>query len=818
MNVTLYPGDNRETLRRLIDQGVRVHSVVTDPPYGLVSVQKRFGKEGAAPARTDKNDGSFARLSGGFMGKCFHPDTEILTASGWMKVDKIEVGDIVATLNPISRSTEWQAVAQTHAYPFDGDLVHVKHRSAEQMVTPNHKVLVSHDGGESLDLLTPRELKNSFHLFAQSAPQIGRNDDVIIRSVRAYGKDRAEYRTEEARFSPSAFFRFFGLWQGDGYCVVRSDDHPANDFFGINVKKKRKVDAVRSALRDLGIKFTESLGASGFTAFYCYDFALLGWLKLLGGAKEKHIPTFLFEWDAAQLEHLYQGLMDSDGCRQGKNQEVFQTSSRQLADDFQRLCFATGRSCAITLRPGGKDVVICGHKTVSSDSWVCCVLQQGKRMYGENSTTSSNVLHSVAYTGDVFCVGVPEHHIIYTRYNGKPVWSGNSWDGTGIERDPEFWKLIYDILLPGGYVFAFSGSRTGHWQACAMEMAGFIMHPMHGWCFGSGFPKATNAARSIDKAARGVLGKADPESPNHGKFKGGCSEDNERGQGFGAGPGQFMAEAGIGAAYQAQTHEAAQWEGWAYGTQAQKPALEPIYLGQKPFSEKTGAANLLKHGVGAINIDGCRVGYMNSDDQASAKPQGRATAKVGALAGKTQHDGERSEFEADNTKGRHPANLILDGSPEVVAMFPHGKSGVPGTRRKIAESHSMSGDLGLNGRTEVGYADEGSAARFFHHFPPDTDPLFYHPKAGKQDRAGSKHPTVKPIALMQYLIRHITPPGGIVLDPFAGSGTTAEAAIREGFGCILMEAEPEYVAFLERRFAINNDAEVVDRYLQLLGL
>ena len=124
--------------------------------------------------------------------------------------------------------------------------------------------------------------------------------------------------------------------------------------------------------------------------------------------------------------------------------------------------------------------------------------------------------------------------------------------------------------------------------------------------------------------------------------------------------------------------------------------------------------------------------------------------------------------------GRHPSNLILDGSPEVVSMFPNEN------------------------------------ARFFHQFPPEADPLFYHPKAGKADRAGSKHPTVKPIALMQYLIRHITPPGGVVLDPFAGSGTTAEAARREGFDCIMMEAEPEYLDFLNDRFDIEQPAPAFD--------
>lgn len=326
----------------------------------------------------------------------------------------------------------------------------------------------------------------------------------------------------------------------------------------------------------------------------------------------------------------------------------------------------------------------------------------------------------------------------FARLSGG--FMGKAWDATEIERDPEFWKLIYDILLPGGYVFAFSGSRTGHWQACAMEMAGFVMHPMHGWVYGTGFPKPTNV-------------KGIPE-----------------------------------------------WEGWGYGTQAQKPALEPIYLGQKPFSEKNGPANLMKHGVGAVNIDGCRV-----------PSEARTFISKGIRSGSHNYIGDEN-FEGQGevtVEGRHPANLILDGSPEVVAMFPHGKSGVPGTRRKIAESHSMSGDLGLNGRTEVGYADEGSAARFFHQFPLDADPLIYHSKAGKADRAGSKHPTVKPIALMQYLIRHITPKGGVVLDPFAGSGTTAEAARREGFDCILMEAEPEYIDFLKQRFGIDADDDLL---------
>jgi site-specific DNA-methyltransferase (adenine-specific) len=285
------------------------------------------------------------------------------------------------------------------------------------------------------------------------------------------------------------------------------------------------------------------------------------------------------------------------------------------------------------------------------------------------------------------------------------------WDGTGIERDPEFWRLVWEILLPGGYVFAFSGSRTGHWQAVAMEQVGFIMHPMHGWVFGSGFPKAHSAKE--------------------------------------AGP---------------------EWEGWAYGTQSQKPALEPIYLGQKPFSEKTGIKNILKHGVGAVNIDGCRVSTEDNLN-GGAYPENPTDRETmwGEEAGNSWRRGGAGEYQ--QPAGRHPANLILDGSEDVSAMLPN------------------------------------NAARFFHNFQPDPDPIFYHPKAGKLDRAGSDHPTVKPIALMQYLIRHITPPGGVVLDPFAGSGTTAEAARREGFDCILMEAHPGYLGFLKERFNIEDDLD-----------
>jgi site-specific DNA-methyltransferase (adenine-specific) len=362
----------------------------------------------------------------------------------------------------------------------------------------------------------------------------------------------------------------------------------------------------------------------------------------------------------------------------------------------------------------------------------------------------------------------------FARLSGG--FMGKQWDGTGIERDPDFWQLIYDILLPGGYVFAFSGSRTGHWQACAMEVAGFIMHPVHGWVFGSGFPKAHAADKAIDMKL-GVKGGFIAEGEPVRRMIPGADQHRE---------GSWIKD--NGREYQPGSYipgspEASEWEGWGYGTQAQKPALEPIYLGQKPFSEKTGAANLLKHGVGAVNIDGCMVPSASGDP-------------------------------------RHPANLILDGSDDVVAMFPTSK-GQQGAVRGNEPSGVTKGIYGkFKGRVPApSRGDSGSSARFFHQFPqhdplPGMNPLFYNSKAGKTDRAGSKHPTVKPIALMQYLIRHITPPGGVVLDPFAGSGTTAEAATREGFDCILMEAEDEYVDFLRKRFGITSHE---DQFSDIFG-
>ncbi len=220
------------------------------------------------------------------------------------------------------------------------------------------------------------------------------------------------------------------------------------------------------------------------------------------------------------------------------------------------------------------------------------------------------------------------------------------------------------------------------------------------------------------------------------------------------------------------TPEAAQWEGW--GT-ALKPANEPIVLARKPLSEKTVAANVLRWGTGAINVGACRVAGEKPDTTRGASS--KASSMVGTL-------GAQGRI-LDNGSGRWPANVLHDGSEEVVGAFPDAGGGYG--KRGAGGQNGIYSPIGGTMQT-VGFGDSGSAARFF-----------YAAKADKDDRLGSRHPTVKPVDLMAYLCRLVTPPGGTVLDPFAGSGSTGMACMREGFRCILIERETEYVADIENR-------------------
>jgi len=356
---------------------------------------------------------------------------------------------------------------------------------------------------------------------------------------------------------------------------------------------------------------------------------------------------------------------------------------------------------------------------------------------------------------------------------------GQQWDGGDVAFRPETWAEVLRVLKPGGHIVAFGGTRTYHRMACAIEDAGFEIRDQLAWCYGSGFPKSLDVSKAIDKAAgaeREVLRAGKPVKrmiPGADQNKAGWVKDNGR---------EFVPTETAPA-----TEAARQWQGW--GT-ALKPAWEPICLARKPLVG-TVAANVQAFGTGALNIDGCRIeaegetidrGELDASYTPSAEgytPPNRSMM--------THKPAERSG--PANNLGRWPANIIHDGSEEVLAGFPR-EAGAFAPVRGTEPSNAVTNVHGERERVATRFhGDSGSAARFF-----------YCAKATSEERGeGNKHPTVKPVALMRWLCRLITPKGGTVLDPFCGSGSTLIAADAEQLHAIGCELSPEYAATAERR-------------------
>jgi site-specific DNA-methyltransferase (adenine-specific) len=331
---------------------------------------------------------------------------------------------------------------------------------------------------------------------------------------------------------------------------------------------------------------------------------------------------------------------------------------------------------------------------------------------------------------------------------------------------------VFRVLKPGGHLVAFGGTRTYHRMVCAIEDAGFEIRDQIGWAYGQGFPKSHDVSKAIDQAAgmerERVRPVAIPRGQRDGTYALGGGWQDE--------PWETAAA----------TEAAKQWEGW--GT-ALKPAWEPIVLARKPLVG-TVAENVLRFGTGALNIDGCKVPGSKPNTTRGAGGQHGCFHPLNAQ-GRITDDG----------LGRWPANLCHDGSQDVLAAFPDSKvSGAARNGRPVQRNGGAWGRLGHQDNRAPN--DAGSAARFF-----------YCAKAGARDRLGSRHPTVKPVSLMQWLVRLVTPPDGVVLDPFAGSGTTGEAAWREGMRAILIEREPEYIVDAALRMHLADKPDVRAAFL-----
>lgn len=377
---------------------------------------------------------------------------------------------------------------------------------------------------------------------------------------------------------------------------------------------------------------------------------------------------------------------------------------------------------------------------------------------------------------------------------------GKSWDS--FVPGPSVWRECLRVLKPGGHLLAFFGARTQDLGTLAIRLAGFEIRDSIAWMYGSGFPKNMDISKQIDKMAgaeRAVIGRR--EHPTL-KDKAKVSEAANAAHGG----NEWAREWDI----TAPTTEAAKtWDGW--GT-ALKPAHEPITMARKPFKGSV-TANVLAHGTGALNIDACRVPFAGEADEQESKGKNQhADHGNGARINNILGDMGQNARQNYNPPGRWPANLIHDGSDEVLALFP--ESSQTGKRSVAIQAAIVEGtSWGTDNHQSTEYTDSGSTARFFYcpkASPKDRHegldapgPQFEHGATLRQVEntatKGNNHPTVKPTELMAYLCRLVTPAGGVVLDPFMGSGSTGKAAMREGFRFIGIEREGEYINIARSR-------------------
>jgi site-specific DNA-methyltransferase (adenine-specific) len=402
------------------------------------------------------------------------------------------------------------------------------------------------------------------------------------------------------------------------------------------------------------------------------------------------------------------------------------------------------------------------------------------------------------------------------------AFMGKHWDYDVPSQ--QIWEECMRVLKPGGHILSFAGSRTYHRMAVRIEDAGFEIRDQIMWIYGSGFPKSHNIGKAVDKLEgneREVVG-----TKIHSQKGVKVAEERTT---IGAGAFGEPREANV-------TKGNSEWEGW--GT-ALKPAHEPIVMARKPLSEKTVADNVLEWGTGGINIDGCRIETVSENDPNHRKPTNIQHGSYDNTKNVYGNSFNGRPIENLNPQGRFPANLILD---EEAGKLLDEQSGISKSIGGRIEKKIGWGEFGGNGSKEIidgqpGFGDVGGASRFF-----------YCPKTSKTDRneglddfekkvtmrddgqpygmntnkfrpdgsernpvepKANHHPTVKPTDLMLYLIRLVTPKGGVTLDPFMGSGSTGKAAVRGGFDFIGIEREEEYMEIAKSRIEYEKKNPII---------
>jgi len=408
---------------------------------------------------------------------------------------------------------------------------------------------------------------------------------------------------------------------------------------------------------------------------------------------------------------------------------------------------------------------------------------------------------------------------VYARASAG--FMGKTWDGGDIAFDPSTWAEVYRVLKPGAMLLSFGAPRTYHRMVCAIEDAGFEIRDTIGWVYGSGFPKSYDISKGIE--AKMTTGKSSPLAQR----KTAMGEDYEPSPlagtpNYGV-TGNFANKDTNSKPMTISSPEAQLWDGW--GT-ALKPAMELIVVAMKPL-DGTYVENALKWGVAGMWIDGGRIDFKDEADYLESTQKNRhgdfnSNNGIRVPTKGIYHGDNRPPVNYEPKQGRFPSNFTHDGSDEVLELFPDtGKS----TGGRIGNKGSMLNMMGTEYEAgDPGYGDEGSAARFFYTAKAsrsernagleDSEPKWVdetrkpnsiggnnpHNRGARADT--NHHPCVKPLSLMRYLVRLTkTPYGGIVLDPFMGSGTTGCACALEGREFIGIEKEAEYVEIAEKRIA-----------------
>ncbi len=812
-SVTVWHGDCLEVLRTLPDNSV--DAVCTDPPYGLEFMGKdwdRFGKQsdvtralrgatsglptgpgsGRGTSPTAGRPGFDLSRSAlvGFQawceqwaaeclrvmkpgahllafGGCYDAETEVLTARGWVPMPDATMSDLYASLDPETHEVEWVRPREIVAQPHSGPMHHWRTNRVDLLVTPNHKMLVAPLGGgeRKYRLRRSDEVPAAVRMTKTSAGRADALETTFVLPGARVGVGHGHHRDLPAVTIPArTWAAFLGLWMAEGHASSAEARAGTSTHVAVTHFDRANMHEMEALLSPY-FPHVKQYPRSG--RLRINDRRLYNYLQQFGQAPDKWLPG----WLKSQTPEVLRVFLDWYARGDGDSEGRIYTCSPRLCDDVQEVAMYAGWAADVRQqRPRPQGTYIGGRHVVERRPHYVIRLLKGQtrpEVYARSGATAPRTVVPAEEWGGqhVYCVELERHHTLYVRRKGKAVWCGNT--------------------------------RTFHRLTCAIEDAGFEIRDAVldltgrdsaglAWVQGAGFPKSLDVSKAIDKSAgveREVLGLE--RTPWKGSS---ASITGVHGEAYRpTGEDGYVTKPVTAPA----TDAARQWQGW--GT-AMKPGWEPIVVARKPLQGNV-AANVLRWGTGALNIDACRVGpnpgYRYNADRNETTFHGQQGDRAVQTAEK------RGAPIVESSAGRWPPNVLLG---EEAAAELDRQSGTL-TSGKMMPTHTTAARQVYGQNAEGGYTtmetygDSGGASRFF--------PVFkYEPKAPGHERPnvdGQMHPTTKPLDLMRWLVRLVTPPGGTILDPFAGSGTTAEACVVEGFRCITIEREVAYLPLIKAR-------------------